>query len=229
MRKPHYDFGGRCRNLSRSGSLEHTKGKGRIHMDRDFKNYSRGEIYFANLDPHFGSEQGGVRPVLVIQNDKGNNYSPTLIVAAVTKRTDKKPYLPTHVVLNHIPGMQYDGDSLFMMEQLNTIDKHRLRGYVGHLTAAQMSQIDQALQYSLGLTAIPNKTKPKGKTDESALLCLCPSCRSKFFDARSYYITRANPRQREKDTCTFCQSGRGYDYYVTPYQWNRRANDSTKN
>lgn len=63
-------------------------------MDRDFKTYHRREIYFANLDPHFGSEQGGVRPVLVIQNDKDNNYSPTLIVATLTKQTDKKSYLP---------------------------------------------------------------------------------------------------------------------------------------
>lgn len=213
----------------RSGSLEHTKGKGRIHMDRDFKNYYRGELYFANLDPHFGSEQGGVRPVLVIQNDTGNNYSPTLIVAAVTKQADKKPYLPTHVVLNHIPGMQYDGDSLFMMEQLNTIDKHRIRGYAGRLTAEQMSQIDLALQYSLGLAALPAKAKPKRQMDQFALICLCPSCRSKFFDTRSYYISRANPSQKEKDICTFCQSNMGYDYYMTPYHWNRRPNDSTKN
>ena len=120
-------------------------------MDRDFKKYYRGEIYFANLNPAYGCEHGGIRPVLILQNDVGNFYSPTLIVTPATKRVDKKSYLPTHVVLNKIPGKKYEGDSLFMLEQLRVIDKHRLRGYAGRLTKAQMEQIDKAVCASLGL------------------------------------------------------------------------------
>ena len=120
-------------------------------MDRDFRQYRRGENYFANLNPAYGCEHGGIRPVLILQNDVGNFYSPTLIVTPATKRVDKNPYLPTHVVLNKIPGMKYDGDSLFMLEQLRVIDKRRLREYAGRLTKAQMALIDQAVCASLGL------------------------------------------------------------------------------
>ena len=104
-------------------------------MDRDFKQYHRGEIYFANLNPAYGCEHGGIRPVLILQ-----------------KQADKKPYLPTHVVLSKIPGLKYDGDSLFMLEQLRVIDKHRIRGYAGRLTKAQMELIDKAVCASLGLS-----------------------------------------------------------------------------
>lgn len=207
-------------------------------MDQDFKQYHRGDIYFANLDPHYGSEQGGTRPVLIVQNDMGNNYSPTLIVAAATKRTDKKPYLPTHVVLNHIPGMDFDGDSLFMMEQLYTIDKHRLRGYAGHLTAEQLQRVNVGLAASLGLddrndsaVRIPSPRKKKRSPppiDSSLLHCLCPVCRNKFFDSRQYYILRADRTQKEKDVCTYCQTRMGYDYYVIPYVWEDSPNLSGK-
>ena len=88
-------------------------------MDREFKQYHRGEIYFANLNPAYGCEHGGIRPVLILQNDVGNFYSPTLIVTPATKQADKKPYLPTHVVLSKIPGMKYDGESLFICCLLN--------------------------------------------------------------------------------------------------------------
>ena len=111
-------------------------------MDRDFKQYHRGEIYFANLNPAYGCEHGGIRPVLILQNDVGNFYSPTLIVTPATKQA----------VLSKIPGMKYDGDSLFMLEQLRVIDKHRIRGYAGRLTKAQMELIDKAVCASLGLS-----------------------------------------------------------------------------
>ena len=90
--------------------------------------------------------------MLILQNDIGNFYSPTLIVTPATKQADKKPYLPTHVVLNKIPGMRYDGNSLFMLEQMRVIDKHRLRGYAGRRTRAQMELIDKAVCASLGLS-----------------------------------------------------------------------------
>ena len=117
-------------------------------MDHNFHDYHRGEVYYADLNPVFGHEQGGTRPVLVLQNDVGNYYSPTLIVTAITRRTFKKPSQPTHVVLDDAEGLE---PSLFMLEVIRTIDKRRVRGYVGKLTEEQMEQIDAALRVSLRL------------------------------------------------------------------------------
>lgn len=117
-------------------------------MERNFHDFHRGEIYYADLNPVTGHEQGGVRPVVIIQNDTGNYYSPTLIVAAVTRRTFKKPAQPTHVVLNDAEGLE---PSLFMLEVIRTIDKRRVLSYVGKLTGEQMGQINAALLASVGL------------------------------------------------------------------------------
>lgn len=117
-------------------------------MEHNFHDFHRGEIYYADLDPVFGHEQGGIRPVLVLQNDVGNYHSPTLIVTAVTRRTFKKPSQPTHVVLDDAEGL---APSLFMLEVIRTIDKRRVRGYVGKLTENQMERIDAALRVSLRL------------------------------------------------------------------------------
>lgn len=117
-------------------------------MEHNFHDFHRGEVYYADLNPVFGHEQGGTRPVLVLQNDVGNYYSPTLIVTAITRRTFKKPSQPTHVVLDDAEGLE---PSLFMLEVIRTIDKRRVRGYVGKLTEEQMEQIDAALRVSLRL------------------------------------------------------------------------------
>ena len=117
-------------------------------MEHKFHDFHRGEIYYAALDPVYGHEQGGTRPVLVLQNDVGNYYSPTLIVTAAPRRTFKKPTQPTHVVLDDVEGLD---PSLFMLEVIRTIDKRRVRGYVGKLTGEQMEQIDAALRVSLQL------------------------------------------------------------------------------
>ena len=117
-------------------------------MEHNFHDFHRGEVYYADLNPVFGHEQGGIRPVVILQNDTGNYYSPTLIVAAVTRRTCKTPSQPTHVVLDDAEGLE---PSLFMLEVIRTIDKRRVRGYVGKLTEEQMEQIDAALRVSLRL------------------------------------------------------------------------------
>ena len=117
-------------------------------MEHKFHDFHRGEVYYADLDPVYGHEQGGTRPVLVLQNDVGNFYSPTLIVTAATRRTFKKPSQPTHVVLDDAEGLE---PSLFMLEVIRTIDKRRVRSYVGRLTEEQMEQIDAALRVSLYL------------------------------------------------------------------------------
>lgn len=113
------------------------------------KQIIRGEIYFANLNPAMGSEQGGDRPVLILQNNMGNSFSSTVIVAAITGRHDKKPLQPSHVYLPTNFGL--NRDSMVMLEQLRTIDKSRLRRYIGKLDENTMKGIDLALLISMGL------------------------------------------------------------------------------
>jgi mRNA interferase MazF len=109
----------------------------------------RGDILYADLSPVIGSEQGGVRPVLVIQNDIGNKYSPTVIVAAITSQINKAK-LPTHV---EIKADEYGiiKDSVILLEQIRTIDKKRLKEKVGHLSEEMMNKVDAGLQVSFGL------------------------------------------------------------------------------
>ena len=110
----------------------------------------RGDIYYADLRPVVGSEQGGVRPVLIIQNDVGNRHSPTVICAAITSRLNKAN-LPTHIELN---AGNYDmvKDSVILLEQLRTIDKERLKDKVCHLDTITMEKVNRALEISLELT-----------------------------------------------------------------------------
>jgi len=110
----------------------------------------RGEIYYADLSPVVGSEQGGIRPVLVIQNDLGNKYSPTVIVAAITSRLDKAR-LPTHIELS-AEGNGLSKDSVLLLEQIRTIDKSRLRERVGMVAAPVRKKIKYSLEVSFGLT-----------------------------------------------------------------------------
>lgn len=111
---------------------------------------SRGDIYYADLSPVVGSEQGGLRPVLIIQNDVGNRYSPTVIAAAITSRITKTQ-LPTHIgVTGASSGLAKD--SVILLEQVRTIDKRRLREKIGHADAYTMEQVSGALSVSFGLT-----------------------------------------------------------------------------
>ena len=116
--------------------------------------YSRGDIYYANMEPNVGSEQGGERPVVVLQNDTGNKHSPTLIIATLTSRVDKKRHLPTHVLLDHNPGLKVP--SIVQLEQIFTIDKRRLQWFVGNASAEEMDQIEAALKISLGMNLSSN-------------------------------------------------------------------------
>ncbi len=109
----------------------------------------RGDIFYGDLSPVIGSEQGGVRPVLVIQNDIGNKYSPTVIVAAITSQINKAK-LPTHVELA-ADNFGITKDSVILLEQIRTIDKKRLRERIGHLSEELMKEVDTAIQISFGL------------------------------------------------------------------------------
>lgn len=105
-----------------------------------------GDMYYADLSPVVGCEQGGVRLVLIIQNNIGNRYSPTVIVAAVTSRMDKHP-LPTHVEISRKYGLQKN--SMILLEQVRTIDKSRLKEYIGHLDGRDMRAVNISLKISL--------------------------------------------------------------------------------
>lgn len=110
----------------------------------------RGDVYYADLRPVVGSEQGGIRPVLIIQNDVGNRHSPTIICAAITSKMNKAK-LPTHIEL---PAERYHmvKDSVILLEQLRTIDKQRLKDKICHLDSSIMQKVDHALLISLALS-----------------------------------------------------------------------------
>lgn len=109
----------------------------------------RGDIFYADLSPVVGSEQGGIRPVIIIQNDMGNRHSPTVIISAITSQIDKAK-LPTHV---EISSEEYglNKDSVVLLEQIRTLDKRRLKEKIGHMSDKDMVQVDRALKISIGL------------------------------------------------------------------------------
>ena len=109
----------------------------------------RGDIFYADLSPVVGSEQGGIRPVLIVQNDVGNKYSPTVIAAAITSQKYKTG-LPTHIKVN-ADGCGLAKDSIVLLEQVRTIDKRRLKEKMGNLGETDMGRIDRALSVSFGL------------------------------------------------------------------------------
>ena len=112
-------------------------------------NVKRGDIYYADLSPVVGSEQGGVRPVLIVQNDVGNKYSPTVIAAAITSQQFKTK-MPTHICVNaSVCGLSKD--SVVLLEQIRTLDKKRLKEKMGNLPETDMDRIDNALSVSIGL------------------------------------------------------------------------------
>ena len=112
-------------------------------------NYRRGDIYLADLNPYVGSEQGGTRPVLLLQNDAGNYFSPTLIIAPITSRVWKKTEQPTHCRIEHVKCLS--DTSMVLLEQIKTIDKRRVKKYMGRLDKEQMSRVDDCIEISLGL------------------------------------------------------------------------------
>ena len=113
-------------------------------------NIKRGDIYYADLSPVVGSEQGGLRPVLIIQNDIGNRYSPTVIAAAITSRMEKNK-LPTHIEV-YAARVGLPRDSVILLEQIRTLDKRRLRERIGHLGEDEMQRVNEGISVSFGLS-----------------------------------------------------------------------------
>ena len=128
-------------------NIERNERKERRNRMKENWIYRRGDVYLANLDPYIGSEQGGTRPVVVLQNDVGNRYAPTLIVATVTSRTEKKKHQPTHVLIDR--NTAFEKPSVVQLEQIFTIDKSRVQRFLGQITRNEMRRIEEALMNSL--------------------------------------------------------------------------------
>lgn len=127
-------------------------------MNKDWA-YRRGDIYYADLNPVCGSEQGGLRPVVVIQNNIGNKHAPTLIVAMVTTKTTKKASLPTHYLIRNNDA--FTEPSIVLLEQIRTIDKKRIKSYLGKTTEKELLGIDKALLRSLSLNYLICLKEPR--------------------------------------------------------------------
>lgn len=125
----------------------------------------RGDIYYADLSPVVGSEQGGLRPVLIIQNDIGNRYSPTVIAAAITSRMSKT-HLPTHIDV-YAEKVGLAKDSVILLEQIRTLDKRRLREKMGHLDESMMFRVNTAIAISFGLGDQESDTRARAMMQET--------------------------------------------------------------
>ena len=160
---------------------------------------------FEYLGHGIGSEQEGYRPVVIIQNDVGNKHSPTVIIASITSKKDAKPKLPTHYYIDAENGLELP--SIVLLEQLRTVDKRRLGNFIGHLSEKHIHGINHALAVSIGLIeSVPKKL----------ILCLCSACADNFYGTGAYSLRRIDPQQTEKDTCTYCNQRKGYDYEIIP-------------
>ena len=167
------------------------------------RTYYRGELYYADLGTGVGSEQNGKRPVVIIQNEVGNKFSPTTIVAAISTQIKFKAKLPTHFYVSPTCGLAQP--SIIMLEQIRTIDKARLDKYIGKLSPSEITGLNHALAISIGLIpATPNRIT----------LCLCPTCASNFYGTGSYFLQKVDPLQTEQQLCTYCGQNRGFDYYL---------------
>ena len=173
------------------------------------KTYYRGDVYMADLGQGVGSEQGGFRPVVIVQNDTGNHYSPTVIVAAMTSKGSSKAKLPTHFTLVGFTQLP----SLVLCEQIRTLDKQRLGERLGRLTQKEIQQLDYALAVSFGLRRTHKKQKEKARKS-SLTMTLCPSCADAFCWDGEHTLKRVDAVSPVKDLCAFCGQRYGYEYRV---------------
>jgi len=162
----------------------------------------RGDIYFANLNPVVGSEQGDMRPCLIVQNNIGNKHSPTVIVVPLT--SSKKAFLPTHVRIIRKGGLLFD--SIALTEQVRTIDRTRLDRYLGRIGVGEQIAVDGALAVSVGLAP----SRPP--TEKVLVLSLCWRCKCEFEAAGRVLVKRG--WQAHKESCDYCRMAMGLDYGV---------------
>ena len=164
----------------------------------------RGQIYFYDFGTNEGSIQNGYRPVLVIQSDDFNEYSPTTVVAAITTAV-KKTYLPSHIYLGESYGLSLP--SMVMLEQIRTVNQDDLYDFIGQINDDEtLNQITKGLKKTFGLWFY--NTNRKGD-----IRCLCPKCLADYKQNKNFIISRVNPLKREKDHCDKCRNY-GYDYFI---------------
>lgn len=169
------------------------------------KTYLRGDLYYADLGHGIGSEQKGTRPVVIIQNNVGNKHSPTVIIAAVTSKANVKAKLPTHYYLDAGNGLVQP--SLVLLEQIRTVDKRRLSGYIGRLDEEHIRGINHALAISIGLIEpVPPKLT----------LCLCDACADAFRGTGAFVLREAAQGQAEEKVCVYCGQYPGIATDKTP-------------
>ena len=167
--------------------------------------YLRGDLYYADLGRGIGSEQKGSRPVVIIQNNVGNRHSPTVIIAAITSKADIKAKLPTHYYLDAGNGLALP--SLVLLEQIRTVDKRRLSGYIGRLDERHIRGINHALAVSIGLIEpVPLKLTP----------CLCGACADDFRGTGAFALWKAVSGQAENKRGACCRQRPGTDYEAAP-------------
>ena len=160
------------------------------------KKIKRGDIYYANLNPIVGSEQGDKRPVLVVQNNMGNEHSPTVVIVPITGNLRKNP-LPTHVTIPKSCGL--DNDSIALVEQIRTVDRSRFSDYIGHVFDELQPEIDKALAICIGL-------KMRRQTKVEILeLSLCPHCESDFKNS-GFLLVKKSGWQEVKTDCDLCKA-----------------------
>lgn len=164
----------------------------------------RGQIYFYDFGTNAGSIQSGYRPVLVVQSDDFNEYSPTTIIAAITT-AEKKIYLPSHIYLGESYGLSHP--SMVMLEQIRTVNQDELYDYIGQIGDDDtLNLITKGLKKTFGLWFYKTNRK-------SDIRCLCPRCLADYKRNKGLIISRVNPFKREKDRCDKCDDY-GYDYFI---------------
>ena len=175
--------------------------------EKDIKDIRWGDIYYCDLGVTNGSVQSGIRPVLVIQTNRLNENSPTVVVAAITA-VKKKTTMNTHIELDTDCGLKEP--SMVMLEQLRTVEKAtELDNFVGRITdSSKIKEIRRGLKFAVGIPIKP-KNERKG-----VVLSLCPRCRSEFQSIPENIVKRLDPFQSEKEVCDKCQVGYGYEYMI---------------
>ena len=173
----------------------------------EYTRIRRGDIFLANLDPVVGSEQGGTRPVLIVQNNTGNRFSPGVITVPITSK--QKGRQPTHVDLGADYGLSEE--SMAEAEQIRSLDKSRLIHCIGYVRKDKMRQIDRALKISLSL-----------ETNEPTRITLCRSCAARVYNSKSHVIRRIDRTQKPTAICAMCDNN-GFDYWLTEKKRYRQA------
>ena len=186
-------------------------------MSQEKTTLRRGDVFFADLGSQRGAVESGIRPVLIIQNNTGNQNGPTLVVAPLTTQI-KKTHMPVHELLLKDDGLEED--SMVLCEQITTIDKSQLGTFVCHIEDAPMERITKAVRTSVGDLLVPKLPLTHTEKPYEMVMTLCYSHLQEYLYDPIYRIRRIDPYQ-DKETCTLCNRS-GYDYRITNIRAKRK-------